>query len=166
MNLTPAQRARCITSMRPGSAPEPIAVKTRRRPRGSGDHSQRKAWERQMYQLPGVFLPIRCLNEANRRDHWTEKAKRAKEQRGVVAMAVWRRGRMSLPAAVVLIRYGPRVLDMDGLVRSLKAVRDGVADAFGVDDREGCGLSFGYRQEKSRWYGVRIEIEPTGKVQS
>lgn len=37
---------------------------------------------------------------------------------------------------VRLVRVAPRLLDTDNLEGALKSVRDGIADAFGIDDRD------------------------------
>lgn len=82
-----------------------------------------------------ITLPIRTVSEANRRDHWAVRAKRAKSQRTAVALALrCRLARWGLPLVVTLTRIAPRALDDDNLRSALKAVRDGVADALGVDD--------------------------------
>jgi hypothetical protein len=110
-----------------------------------------------------VSLPLRIVSEANARDHWTKSAKRAREQRGVTAFAL----RPKLTSAVVkpqrmtvvtLTRQGPRSLDSDNLQRALKAVRDGVADALGMDDADP-RIEWRYGQERSKTYGVMVVIE-------
>jgi hypothetical protein len=67
--------------------------------------------------------------------------------------------------AITLTRIAPRVLDTDNLASGLKAVRDGVADALGVNDGSS-RLTWRYAQErgKPREYAVRVEIQavPTG----
>lgn len=112
-----------------------------------------------------VTLPLRLVSEANARGHWAKGARRAKQQRGVVRLAVraqWRR----LPAGaltalvVTLTRIAPRQLDGDNLQRALKAVRDGAADALGVDDGDP-RIAWRYAQERPpipRSYAVRIEV--------
>ena len=52
------------------------------------------------------------------------------------------------------------MLDSDNLASSLKAVRDGVADAMGVDD--GCSRiqwCYAQRKGKPREYAVLVEIQ-------
>lgn len=107
-------------------------------------------------------LPMRTYSEANRREHWARRAARAKEQRAVAkaALAAWvDKARPELPLIVRLTRIAPRGLDGDNLQRSLKAVRDGVADALGVDDAD-ARVQWRYKQgrEGTRYYAVRIEI--------
>jgi len=88
-----------------------------------------------------VELPLVTVSEANRRDKWAA-VERARAQRMVTLMAM----RAAIfrdvyatahPGLVVLMtRQAPRELDSDNLARALKAVRDGVAQALGVDDRD------------------------------
>jgi hypothetical protein len=61
-----------------------------------------------------------------------------------------------------MTRYGPRTMDEGcGLNASLKPVRDGVADVFGVDDGDP-RYEWVYRQEQAKHYGVRIVVESKG----
>jgi len=118
-----------------------------------------------------VTLPIYARSEANNRDNRFVKAKRAKEQRGVVramvhgnASGVLKLAKLITPAPAFTVtltrvhRKSARPLDDDNLRGSLKAVRDGVADALGIDDGEIRRLRFSYAQEPGRDYAVRIEI--------
>lgn len=120
-------------------------------------------------------LPLRLVNDSNTRQHWRPVAKRAREQRlvarawlrgllqrrehfGVVLRSGLVRGRTTGGLDVKITRIGPRELDDDNLAISAKHVRDGLADALGLDDGDS-RLKWGYAQEKRRTYGVRIEIE-------
>ena len=81
--------------------------------------------------IPG----LRTVSESNMREHWAQRAKRVKNQRGLVRMYMSRIiYKTSLPRLVRLIRFGPRKLDSDNLSRALKAVRDQVAEQLGIDD--------------------------------
>ena len=62
-----------------------------------------------------------------------------------------------LPAHVRLTRQAPRQLDTDNLSSSFKAMRDGVADALGIDDGSGL-ISWCYDQQKRKQYGVLIAV--------
>ncbi len=72
-----------------------------------------------------------------------------------------------MPGTVVvaLTRIAPRDLDTDNLASGLKAVRDGVADALGVDDGSS-RIEWRYAQERGRpgEYAVRVEIRELGLV--
>lgn len=134
--------------------------KPHRRKAGTGKFAMRKRWELEQMRGPGVFLPIYCRSEANNRDDRWSKAGRTKDFRWLACLQVHAKfgNVMALPAAVTLTRLGPRTLDDDNLRTSLKAVRDGVADAFGCGDDADSGLTFAYGQERHRYYGVRVEV--------
>ena len=108
-------------------------------------------------------VPVRTVSEANRREHWSVKAKRAKQQREaagmmMVSMGV-HRGRPKPPLSVTLTRVAPRKLDTDNLARSLKAVRDGIADALGIDDGdERVAWLYAQRRGAAKTYEVEVEI--------
>jgi len=107
-------------------------------------------------------LPLRTVSETNAREHWAARAKRAKEQRGIAcsftAFAFEHWG--NIPLTITLTRIGPRKLDSDNLAASLKHVRDGIADALGMDDGDE-RLTWAYAQEKGKEYSVRVRIENT-----
>jgi hypothetical protein len=109
-----------------------------------------------------VDLPLRTVSESNARGHWSARHKRARVQRSVVCMRLSGIGReMGLPVVVTLTRVAPSSgLDDDNLRGALKACRDGVADAFGRNDRDPA-IRWEYAQERGgrRQYGVRIRIE-------
>ena len=59
---------------------------------------------------------------------------------------------------VTMTRLAPSSgLDFDGLTAALKSVRDGIADALGVDDRDP-RVTWSYGQERAKAYGVRITV--------
>lgn len=105
-----------------------------------------------------IRLPIKTVSEANQREHWAKKAKRAKMQRSVTGKAVGAVLGELPPAPIVikLIRYGKRKLDSDNLARSFKAVRDGIADALGLDDGDEA-IRWHYAQSKGD-YEIGIAI--------
>jgi hypothetical protein len=110
-----------------------------------------------------LSLPLHTVSTLNAREHWSRRAKRAAEQRSVARIVCathldWHPG---FPVIVTLVRIGPRALDSDNLQGALKAVRDGVADALGVDDGDTMAVRWEYAQErgKAREYGVRVEVE-------
>lgn len=125
-----------------------------------------------------VVLPIRTLSESNARSHWSARARRTKMARACVALALTGRLRGLLARSgvgavlVILTRYAPSSgLDGDNLQSSLKATRDGVADALGVDDGD-VRIAWQYEQADGRkvpkdsalraslvrGYGVRIQV--------
>jgi hypothetical protein len=111
-----------------------------------------------------VQLPLQVSNAKNQRDHWSEKAKRTKTERRItgdsvrVALNQWDSGDLTTRNwSIHLTRVSPRKLDSDNLQRALSAVRDGVADALGINDGSD-RLTWTYEQEQQHAYGVRIEI--------
>lgn len=120
-----------------------------------------------------ITLPIRTVSEANAHEFWRVRQKRAKQQRGITALMC--RGLLrnlradefdALPALDVrMIRIASRELDSDNLPSSMKHCRDGVADAFGIDDRDP-RVTWHYAQERGapKEYAVRIEVRQRGEV--
>jgi hypothetical protein len=80
-------------------------------------------------------LDIATVSEANAHEHWRKRQKRAKQQRGLAAMmlAPWK---PKAPCVVTMTRISSRLLDSDNIYGALKHVRDGVADALGINDRD------------------------------
>ncbi|HPD18011.1 MAG TPA: endodeoxyribonuclease RusA [Planctomycetota bacterium] len=112
-----------------------------------------------------VLLPIRTWSEPNLRGHWARRARRAREAREAARLLV-RAALAPLPPGtggrkiiVRLTRIGPRRLDSDNLAAALKHVRDGVADALGMDDGD-ARLRWLYAQRNGRpgEYAVLVEI--------
>jgi hypothetical protein len=121
-----------------------------------------------------TFVPVETRSEANVREHWAERARRAKRQRDA-AMVILRcvlakdaaGAEIKKPAGklvVRLVRAGARRLDSDNLARALKAVRDGVADALGRDDGDPA-IKWEYDQVANcgREHGVQVTISLEGK---
>lgn len=110
-----------------------------------------------------IELPIRTWSEPNVRAHWALRARRAKTQRKVARAyaraALGPAGPPRGPMGVTLTRVASRKLDTDNLAAALKAVRDGVADALGIDDGDE-RIGWRYAQERGPrgHYAVRVEI--------
>ena len=109
-----------------------------------------------------VMLPLRTVSGANIREHWAAKAKRAKLHRTTARMMLsldkkWCAKQNHF--SVKLTRIAPKRLDSDNLAISAKNIRDGIADAIGIDDGSD-KFSWEYRQESGRpkEYAVRVEI--------
>jgi hypothetical protein len=119
-----------------------------------------------------VVAPVRLVSEANVREHWAPKARRAREQRAVMLLLCRKRFReeglvdrhgslLGQRRLVVRIeRLGKRRLDGDNLARACKAVRDGIADALRLDDGDG-RIEWVYEQAIAKGYEVRIEVRET-----
>ena len=112
-----------------------------------------------------VMLPLRTVSGANMREHWSAKAKRAKLHRSTARMMLtldkkWCAKQNHFDVRIT--RIAPKKLDSDNLAISNKAIRDGIADAIGIDDGSN-KFSWEYRQESGRpkEYAVRVEINIT-----
>jgi hypothetical protein len=109
-----------------------------------------------------IEIPLRIESTLNKREHWSARAKRASKQRSDAHAMVWfERKSVSLPCAVHLTRVAPRSMDDDNLAGGFKSVRDGVADALGINDNDD-RVTWAYAQArgKPRQYAVRIEFQP------
>lgn len=120
-------------------------------------------------------IRLRTVNELNSHEHWRKRQRRAKAQRWAAnATAGARRdfyeltnapdmpGSGIVPLTVTLTRVAPSLgLDPhDGLPASCKHIADGIADALGIDDRDG-RVTWVYAQArgKAREYAVRVRLE-------
>ena len=125
--------------------------------------------------MTGVSLPtvdrtslrcaLRLVSEANSREHWGKKAKRAKTQRQAIWAEWLRLGKPTVPppCVVTITRIAPRVMDCDNLQRAAKAVRDAVAEhVIGADDGD-ARIQWRYEQraQKPKTYAVDVVIEGT-----
>ena len=70
--------------------------------------------------------------------------------------------RLRLPVTITITRVAPRKLDSDNLARSMKAVRDGIADAFRLDDGDD-RLDWRYAQRTGRAKEYSVDVEIIGK---
>lgn len=105
-------------------------------------------------------LPIRTQSEANKREHWSKRHKRLSAHRAVtkIAMRNIETEYMSAPPYVVkMTRIGKKLLDDDNLAGSFKGVRDGVAEAFRLDDGDE-RFRWIYAQEIGREYKIVVAI--------
>ncbi|NII53568.1 endodeoxyribonuclease RusA [Luteibacter sp. SG786] len=105
---------------------------------------------------------LKLLAGPNSRGHWRKKASRVKREREAAHWTLLDAKRPPLPVVVRLVRIAPRSLDDDNLQGVFKAIRDGVADAYGIDDKDRSRIRFEYDQERGapHQYGVRIEVRP------
>lgn len=110
-----------------------------------------------------IRVPVRTVSTLNAREHWRARATRAKRHRRATHLltehALTPVRRWFIPTAVKLTRVAPRALDGDNLQGALKAVRDGVADALGIDDGDP-SVTWSYAQcrGKPREYAVIVEV--------
>jgi len=93
------------------------------------------------------------------------KATRVRRQRGTAYLFTRSNGgnafyKASAPLIVTITRVAPGTLDSDGVVSSQKAVRDGIADALGIDDGSSrIDWRYGQRKGSKGQYAVEIRIE-------
>jgi hypothetical protein len=108
-----------------------------------------------------ILVPIRTHNSANSLTHWRVTSKRRKAVREAVELALrMNRPLPPLPVKVLLTRLGPRFMDLhDGVPNALKTVVDQVAEHYGESDNDP-RFKWSYAQEKSKEFGVCIDIEP------
>lgn len=113
------------------------------------------------FTMPGV----RLVTESNNNEHWRVRQKRAREHRNITRICalsmLTKRPDWILPLTITITRIAPRPIhDDDNLVSSAKHVRDGIADALGVNDRDK-RITWVVKQEKgkSKEYAARVRIE-------
>lgn len=113
------------------------------------------------------IIPIKTVNEANgSHGHWRVKASRRKVQRNMsfgmtsMRLPLPHLRAECLPCIVTLARQSAGTLDDDNLRVSLKSIRDGIADAYGLADNDP-RFEWRYGQEKAKRgvCGVRVRIE-------
>lgn len=123
--------------------------------------------------LAHVVIPsLRLQNESNARSaHWGGRNSRALKARSSVVLLL-RHRRDVLAKAVAALKESERIvvqihrmyapkgrrMDDDGLAIAAKAVRDGVAEVCGLDDRSPLYL-WRYRQDKADDYRVAVTIQ-------
>lgn len=108
----------------------------------------------------------RLQSRANERRHWAAKARLTKQERGLgwqLAGTLLGQTPPFLPLKITLTRIAPRKLDKDdNLPMAWKAIKDGICDYLGVDDRTK-GIVWVYAQRKPsqpRTYHIKITFEP------
>ena len=106
-----------------------------------------------------VFLPLHIKTKDNQRGNWRGRARIIKAERsGAYLLVKLMKNRPPFPVKVTLTRCAPRKLDKWNLGSAFKAVIDGVADAYGVDDGDE-RWNFVFKQRQQKECGVEIEIE-------
>jgi hypothetical protein len=105
------------------------------------------------------LIPCKTKNPLNgNREHWTKVSATRKKQKKM-AWALTPR-RMRAPCIVHMTRLGVRVMDDDNLGASLKSIRDGIAQALGIDDGDTTAARWEYAQARCKRgeEGVRVRI--------
>jgi hypothetical protein len=122
------------------------------------------AWEREQRAKPGLFVPLKTINELNDHSHWRNRQCRAKQQHKAMAKALAQHRKLPLPIRVTFTRYAPgsKPLDSDGAFAAMKFVRDAMAKVYGVDDgSDVIEWAWPVKQERSPFYGVRVQVTST-----
>ncbi len=111
-----------------------------------------------------TVIPMEVPSTANLREHWGQRAARARSQRRLVAARLATFARPpTLAVEVLLIRVAPRALDSDNLRSALKAVRDSVASWLGASDGPNSPIVWSYGSERHgalRAIGIVIRARP------
>jgi len=119
-----------------------------------------------------VLIPVKTVSITNRREHWVVRAHRTRHHRRIAAMvvgtAIKKRGTpIAFPLVIDMVRLASRRMDDDNLRAALKALRDGIADALGVDDGDK-RLTWNYFQSSyiaSSTMGVMVSLyNPKGYI--
>jgi hypothetical protein len=113
-------------------------------------------------RLRTFTLPLRTVAGLNAREHWRARSRRVKAERMAArtfTCSTLRGESAPLPCIVTMTRVSAGELDGDNLQGAFKAVRDGIADALGVDDRDK-RVEWRYEQRRVARgsYGVIVEI--------
>lgn len=116
----------------------------------------------------GYYLPPRSNLTHT---HWRTQVKVAKEHRLLGAgltTAVYQdyKGELDWPHilnagdkwSVRMVRLAKCPFDDDNLEGAFKSIRDGIADGLGTTDKWRGNIKWEYDQDKSKEYGIRIEL--------
>lgn len=107
---------------------------------------------------------VKTVSEANQAEHWRKRHKRRKALRREAWLATLEHcGKVTIGDGlrISLTRITPstRRLDSDNLAMSLKSIRDGIADALGVDDGDE-RIVWAYEQCKEhKTWAVQVVIQ-------
>jgi hypothetical protein len=107
-------------------------------------------------------IPLKTVAGLNAREHWRTRAARVKKERNTAKIcARVLMLRVPLPATITMTRLSAGELDDDNLQGAFKAVRDGIADAYGVADNDP-RIKFRYAQAKCPrgQYGIHVKADP------
>lgn len=108
-----------------------------------------------------IEIPIKTVAGLNAREFWAVRAARVKkERRAGKLMGRALVAAVGLPVVLTMTRLSAGTLDDDNLLGACKGIRDGLADAYGVDDADP-RIKFRYAQAKCPrgQYGVRVKAE-------
>lgn len=103
-----------------------------------------------------VTINLATRSEPNSRSTYRTQMRRKKYQRESVCKMLDGLLLPPLPVDITIVRIGPKLIDVDNAWASIKFSKDGIAQAYGVDDAN-ARFHWEVDQEKGP-YGVRIEI--------
>lgn len=106
-------------------------------------------------------IPIKTVAGLNAREHHMKRARRVKGERTLARLMTQQHARSAvLPIVVTMTRQSAGQTDDDNLQGACKAVRDGIADVFGIGDNTP-SIQWRYAQERVKrgTYGVRVRID-------
>lgn len=110
-------------------------------------------------------IPVYPRSSLNARLHWRARAARTKRERQAARLRTVSALMPSEPRGALLVtieRHSSGTLDGDNLQSCLKAVRDGIADALGIDDGSAL-IDWQYRQAKCKRGHEHVRVEIRGK---
>lgn len=96
-----------------------------------------------------IEIPMELPSLANQRLHWGDRKRQTRQQKrltGLYLRSALGGGSHPPPKVVTFTRVGKRLLDDDNLSGAFKAVRDAVAEFFGVSDAPGGPVVWKYEQ--------------------
>ncbi len=123
-------------------------------------HSEANGGPKKTIRLPGKII--------HKSEHWTDKHKRHKKQKGIVSMMLKKYSKdIVLPCTITLTRFAPNKLDkFDNLPMSFKWILDSICELITGDYRPGKAdniiedeIDVIYKQIISKEYWVKIEIK-------
>lgn len=129
-------------------------------------HERMKGLQALVERAPIADWTIQAVlpSAANLRENRWARAKRVKAQRHAAFVSVPRQLRgwfdsKGQPRALVIlmVRQAPRPLDGDNCAAALKAGRDGLADALGIDDRSSL-VQWEVSQERCSTASLRVYV--------
>jgi hypothetical protein len=109
-----------------------------------------------------VRIPVRVKSSEQRTGSLVGAGQAIFDAQGqVLALALSGLALPELPVVATWTKLGGGRLDGDNLAGSFKKLRDALAARYGVDDREGSGVAWGYEQRPGGAHGVLLRIERT-----
>lgn len=108
--------------------------------------------------------PLKLKSKANESRHFFTRSRIAAKERQLGFLLVASNSPPPLPVVVTLTRIASRPFDSDNVTHAFKNIRDGIADAYGVNDKDvrfdGAAVPIVWRYSQERGTpAIRITIE-------